>query len=619
MEKHKITFSPSGNSGYFEEGITIRDAALELGIVIEASCAGMGTCGECKVQVQKSDQPLTESEETLLTPEEIQSGIRLSCQLRIRQSLEVTIPEETEAVDTRIETEGQPGGYPLNPDTRRISLQVPTPELDAKYFDLEMVLQAIEETTEPVSPPPVSVIKELPEILRSNDFQISALLDEDELITVEPPDTSTIYGIVFDIGTTTLVAKLVDLTTGTIRAVESRLNPQREHGADVVSRIRYVMDHARGLERLRQSVVNAMNQMIENLSREAEIPITEIYKAVVVGNTTMEHLCLGVDPTYLAQAPYSPVFQGPLRVGATNIQLEIHPRGIVYLMPNLAGFVGGDITAALTVLNIPEQEAPSILVDIGTNGEVALILDGRVVCASSPAGPAWEGAKISRGMSAAPGAIERAEIENGTLHFQTIGNSLPNGICGSGLLDLTAAFRRSGLIDATGRIPDSSELSGAVSHELAERVRPAGNGTNSIYIADDIHNRELRLTQRDIREVQLAKSAIATGVEVLLRTEELSPDDLHNVYISGGFGNHIHGEDAVGIGLLPPVPSTNVRFIGNAAATGAEAVLLSREARHFAESLAREIEYREVANHPEFQEIYINNMRFPEPIPGLDE
>ncbi|MDE3059205.1 MAG: DUF4445 domain-containing protein, partial [Bacteroidota bacterium] len=551
-------------------------------------------------------------EEELLTPQEISKGVRLSCQAKIAGNCVCVVPQESQTFGDQIEIEGSKGHFPLDPDIRKIALTVPEPQLGEKYFDFEQVLSQLQKTGIRISKYTIHTARQLPALLRNNNFHITAVIDQEHLLTVEPGDTtSTLLGIAFDIGTTTVVAKLLDIKSGDVVAVASVLNPQKAYGADVVSRINYIVEHAGGLELLHRLIIKQMNELVGELCRKSEISPENVYKISVVGNTVMQHIVLNIDPRNVAYVPYTPAFQGPATISAKELGVKINEHGTAYFPPDLGCFVGSDITSMLTVLDIDEQETMQLAVDIGTNGEMVLGSKRKMVCSSSPAGPAWEGAYISWGMRAARGAIERAEIVDGDLAFRTVGEAEPIGICGSGLLDLVCEFVRAGVVEVSGRIPNADALPAAVGEKLKSRIVHRDTGANDISIACIDDEKAIMLTQKDIREVQLAKSAIASGIKILMKELGSTPEDIAAVYIAGGFGNHVRGQDALDSGLIPNVPVENVKFIGNAAIAGAEAMLLSKEAREKAEQLGKNVQYVEVADRKDFHEFFVDSMQFP--------
>lgn len=607
MPEHQILFLPSRQRSSFEEGTTFLDAALEIGILIESTCAGLGNCAKCRIVIPNGAVAAGSVEQTLLAPHELEKGVRLSCQARISGPAVCIVPETSRLLGDQILTEGHRGQVAVSPDIRKHFLTLTEPELGQKYFDAEVLARRL---GCPVHHN-LRAVRDLPGLLRANNFSLTAVLDQGRLLGIEPGDTtSSLYGVAVDIGTTTVAAKLLNLSEGSVLGVASSLNPQKSHGADVVSRIHYCVEHQGGLALMHQLIVRQIGELIERLTRQAGITPRQVYKISIAGNTVMSHFLLKVDPRNVASMPYVPAFQGPVTVDASELGLSINPCGVVYVLPNLGSFVGSDITAVLSVLDLDERDEIQLVVDIGTNGEMVLGSRARMLCCSSPAGPAWEGATITWGMRAARGAIERAEIVDGDLQIRTIGGVPPTGICGSGLLDLVCEFVRAGLIDASGRILNPRELGENVPAALKGRIEEGERGVNHLRVAQLGNAEYILLTQKDIREVQLAKAAIASGIATLIKELGIPPDRIEKISIAGAFGNHIRGQDAIDSGLVPTLDPARIQFIGNAALAGAEAVLLSQGARRRAEQLAEAIEYVEISGRADFQDMFVEAMGF---------
>ena len=611
---YRVEFLPQKAAGYFPEGTPLRDAALTLGIVVESTCAGLGNCAKCKVIAGEGVSPLTPAEIKHLTPEEIEKGVRLSCQANLVADCTCTVPPGSHALGERVLTEDNVGTTALSPDLKKFFLTIPEHKLGEKFFEFEAVLEALREQGQHIAGYPHSAVASVPGLLNPASRDLTAVIDHDRLITLEPGDTTNrLFGVAIDIGTTTLAARLVNLQNGEILAMASALNPQRAHGADIISRIHYLVEHPDGLQRLHRMVIHEINRLIETMTGEAGIRLQEIYKVVLVGNTVMHHLALNINPRHIAYKPYTPVLQGPTRFAAAQLEIAIHPEGSVYFPPNLACFVGSDLTAVLTVLDLLETTEPALVVDLGTNGEVVLGNREKILCTSAPAGPAWEGASIEWGMPAARGAIERAAVNNGELRILTIGQEKPLGLCGSGLIDLVCEFRRIGLIDPSGRILGPDEAPATVPEALRRRILVRDSGAHDVAVARTDDGKWITLTQKDVREVQLAKAAVKTGIDMLMQEYGLSASDISRVYISGGFGNHVRARDLHRLGLISrDIREKQLLFIGNAALAGAEAILRSRTMREKAEHLARMIQFVEIADRPDFQDVFVNAMTFPE-------
>jgi len=511
----------------------------------------------------------------------------------------------------RILTEGYNGPTAFDPEVKKVNIHMPPVELGSKQFDLENLTAALAEREYVVDEYGIGVVRMLAQRKRDTEASTTAVLDRRRLLAVESGDTtSECYGVAVDIGTTTLAAKLIDLSNGDVLAVETAVNPQATHGADVVARIKYTLEHKGGLQQLHRLITREINQLLIKLPTSAGVSVEHIYKVVLVGNTVMLHLALMVDPRHMGSQPYTPTFQGPIWLDSSSIGLKINPHGMVYGLPHLAGFVGSDITSVLTVLDLDESENIQLVIDMGTNGEMVLGSRERLLCCSSPAGPAWEGASITNGMPAMRGAIERAEIKGDDLVIQTVGGDAPVGICGSGLIDLVCEGLRAGLILSSGRISDPENLESRIPRALQQRIRLSNNNERAISITNLDEDRSIVLTQRDIREIQLAKGAIAAGIDLMMQELSIRPDQISRAFIAGAFGNHIRGQDVVDLGLIPGLPADRISFIGNAALSGAEAVLLSREKRLKAEALAVKLDYIEIADRPDFQKRFVKALQF---------
>ena len=611
MEEYKVVFLPQRQSGFFEAGTTVRDAALELGIVIESTCAGMGTCGTCKVIIKEGLCPPSDSDRTQLSTHELEAGARLSCRTVVNGHLSCFIPQSALQAGIRIMTEGHEDSRDIDSDTKKVCVRIAAAELGVKYFDLEEVLAALGRQNYAVKDYAMGVVRELARRERSDHEEITAVVDEGKLIAVEMGDTTEVlYGVAVDIGTTTVAAKLVDLAKGDVVAVASAGNPQATHGADVVTRIKYILENTGGLKHLHRLIITQVNTLVQDLANQVGISTDSIYKVILAGNTVMLHLAVNVDPRHMGAKPYIPAFQGPLRLDAFSLGVFIHPLGVVYGLPHLAGFVGSDITSVLTILNLEESDGIQLVIDMGTNGEMVLGSKERLLCCSSPAGPAWEGASISWGMRATRGAIERAEIDGENLIVQTVGNEPPAGICGSGLIDLVCECLRAGLILPSGRIADPDAVDTSVPLLLRQRIIASDNGERAIVIVNLEDAQPIVLTQRDIREVQLAKGAMRAGIELMMQELSISSSQISRMFIAGAFGNHIRGKDVIDLGLIPEKAPEKIAFIGNAALSGAEAVLRSSDRRIKAEKIAASMEYIEVADRPDFQERFVAALHF---------
>jgi uncharacterized 2Fe-2S/4Fe-4S cluster protein (DUF4445 family) len=429
-----------------------------------------------------------------------------------------------------------------------------------------------------------------------------------------------ILGLAVDIGTTTVVVKLLDMKDGRVLATEAELNPQTQYGDDVISRIAYAQSDAK-LAELHNVITDCINKLISRLCKQAHINAEHIYEACVVGNTTMNHIFLGFPVTQLGQAPYRafsveahnrrPASTRIGEAGPDELKLSINPAGNIYTVENIAGFIGSDTTAAAIAAGIDSTDETTLMVDIGTNGEIVLGTADKLYAASCAAGPALEGARISCGSRASAGAIEAVIASKNEIDLDVIGGRSPRSICGSGLIDAVAVLLQLGIIDQTGRFVEAEKLKGCVSPAILSRITEH-NGQRAFVLAENkrTKNGKVTLTQEDIRQVQLAKAAIRTGIKLLQKKISVSDNDIRHIYLAGAFGNYIRAESALRIGLLPNVPTERIHFIGNAACSGAQMMLLSRGLRTKAGELARKIEHIEIAHELQFADVFAESMAF---------
>ncbi|HHR84889.1 MAG TPA: DUF4445 domain-containing protein [Candidatus Acetothermia bacterium] len=447
---------------------------------------------------------------------------------------------------------------------------------------------------------PLPVLKKLPSILRDSGFSLTVIKTEKEILNLLPNDHSDeIYGVAIDIGTTTLACYLFDLTSGHQLAVAAGSNPQSAFGADVISRIGYVREQGEeGSEELRRLVVDALNQLITGMAQEAGIERDAIYKVTVVGNPTMLHLFLGIDPAAIDHSPYVPVIQNGLTLRGEEVGLAVSPLARVETLPAISAYVGSDIVAGMLYADMGTKDEIELFLDIGTNGEVVLSVGDRMFACSTAAGPAFEGASISQGMSALDGAIHQVTIEDGELSCSVIGGKEARGICGSGLLDAVAALRKIGLVDSSGRLRKSE-------HPLSSRIE--GEGTRARFLLSN----GVYLTQKDIREFQLAKGAIRAGIEVLLEHAAIDSDDINRLLVGGAFGSSLSSLSLLRTGLLPPISVERIRFVGNSAGQGAKLALRDRKLASRLQQLAKDTEYIELSFIESFSHRFIRQMRFP--------
>lgn len=596
---------------------SLLELIAQAGHTILSPCGGKGVCGKCKVQILSGNPgPLSKEEETCLSQEEIQAGYRLACKVMIEDDLTVRIPEGHGNSARKKRLNALPEGFQSRPLIKKQFEKVPKATLEEQTNDLDRIRRALGKPELAVNTEALITIQKA---ISEKRGKMTAVLwggkddpkTQELLLTAETGDTEAYqYGLAIDIGTTTVVAMLWDLNRGVMTDSEATANPQAVHGSDVISRIQYCMEEETHTGKLQEMVIHSINEMIEKICTRNAISPQYIYEAAVVGNTTMSHLFLGVNPASLARIPFSPVFREGIYQRADTLHLQVNPQAKVYVLPNIAGHVGSDITAVMLAADIFGQKGNTLAIDIGTNGEILAAKDGQVMACSTAAGPAFEGASIQCGMRAAKGAIERVEIRD-TVKLQTIEKAPPIGICGSGLIDLVAQLLSSGLVNENGNLLTSAEArQQGLPEELCRRLY--GQGADKGFLLGDRQDGEkIVITQKDIREVQLAKGAILGGMLTLLKKLSIQKDDIDRLIIAGAFGNYIDKESAVRIGLLPDIPTEKIISIGNGAGTGASMALLNGDMRRKAEEQTQKITHVELSQDMDFQDYYIDSMLFP--------
>ncbi len=605
LEKLLVTFLPDEVTAEVNPGETILDAARRAGVAIDAPCGRRGRCGKCRVLVVSGETGApTEEELSLLQPGELAMGERLACVATVWGAITVAVPESSRNMTRRKGTAALPYPIVAAPWTRKIAVQVPVAALATKDFraDLTRLWAALgmaEGATD------YFAVKALPEALRQGEGLVTAVLADGHLLTVEPGDTAAAhYGVALDVGTTTVAGYLLNLHTGEEVGAASLPNPQGIDGADVISRIEYSQNNPERVRKLQAQVMGAVNTILGTLAGEAEIDVAQIYELSMVGNTCMHHLFFGIDPATLGQSPYAPVVTAPLTTGAGALGIHAHPQAKLRALPNIAGFVGADTVGVLAGSQLAQRAGLYVAVDIGTNAEILVAQDGHVVACSTAAGPAFEGAKITHGMRAQAGAIDGVSITT-DLVIHTIDERAPIGICGSGIIDAIGELRRVGIIESSGRFTDHDELDDLPT-PLHARLREHGFALATA--AESGTGNEILLTQHDIREVQLVKSAIYSGVLTMLEKLGHTPADLDGLFIAGAFGAYITREHAIGIGLIPNVPIEKLTFLGNAAGTGAKMALLSTVEYDNIIKAAAKVGYVELAGDQSFSEHFMYSM-----------
>ena len=622
-EPIKVVFEPEGRRVEVPHGTSILDAARAADIALETPCGGKGHCGKCRMQVISGASEPNDAERKLFSAAQLKAGMRLACQNHLTGAAVISIPNEARFFGQKILEDGISRDVVPNPSFRKAFLKVPSATLEDQTCDLDRVKVAVAAWADgrglkaegPQSIPGaitagLPVIRSLPAMLHEADA-FTAVLKAGEVVAFEKGDTaSACYGVAVDIGTTTVVGLLVDLLTGKQLLAASRINPQVARGDDVISRLTHVREHHSGLKDLHDRIVGCINEIVGELCEKTGVPAEHIYELAAVGNTTMSHIFMGVNCGKLAESPFAAVVREAANVHPGDLGVKINPHGNVYVAPNIAGFVGGDTVGVIVATGLMHGSGARLAIDIGTNGELVLAAKGRVISCSTAAGPAFEGARIKMGMRAAHGAIDKV-VFNSDVEFTTIGNALPRGICGTGLIDSVAEMVRTGVVDYTGRIIDPDEA--PLPENFSRRIARNGDSNEFVLVnGDKSHNgQHIVLTQRDVREVQLAKGAMRAGIEILLTELGLTAQDIDEVYLAGAFGNFIRKRMAKGIGLLPDVDSGKIKFVGNAAGTGARMLLASKDFRAEADRISTAVRYVELAGRPDFQQAFAMSMLFP--------
>ena len=599
--KLEVTYLPYERTTRVPAGTTVFSAAHWIGLPIDSTCGGRGTCGKCKVRVVRGRPDASGPDHRLLRPQEIAEGWRLSCQAPIYEDMTCEVPQLLRV--PKAATMGLGRLVILDPNVRKVYLELTEPTLHDQRSDVARLGDALtEEGHDMVAS--VAVLRTLPPVFREAGFRVTAVLAGEHLVAVEPGDTTgDCFGVAFDVGTTTLVGTLMNLRTGMAASVQSTLNGQAPFGADVISRISHGMNGPEAIIELRDAVVATMNGILDGLYSETGVSPMQTYEAVVVGNVTMLHLLLGVDPSPLSMSPFTPAFMDQLSVEARDVGLRIHPQGYVQTLPALGAYVGADIVAGVLATGVVREDKLRVFVDVGTNGEIVLGSAQRALATAAPAGPAFEGSQIRCGMRATVGAIEGVTLSD-RVDLQVIGGDVhAQGICGSGLVDAVAQMLLAGLLDHSGRMKSASDVP---HHPLRERLIDV-DGVRAFLLADGVY-----LTQRDIRELQFAKGSIATGIKVLMDILGVSAEQIDEVLLGGSFGSYLNPESAKIIGLVPPVDVDRIIAVGNSAGEGAKIALLSYRERQVAFELPARIDYVELSGRSDFNDSFISVLGFPQ-------
>ena len=581
-------------------GVTVFDSASWNGIAIDSTCGGHGTCHKCKVQVSPA-APVTRHDERTFTPVQLDGGWRLACLVQATTDLAVHVPPLL--TRPKAATVGVGRQVILRPALQKRHVVLTEPTLADQRTDLDRLLDAIDDLELTCD---LAVLRRLPQVLREADFDVTAVVVDEALVDVEPGDTTAVqHAIAFDLGTTTVVATLLDVTTGTPLAVSSMLNKQQPYGGDVITRISATMLDPDTLGLLQEAAAATLRELADEVCAEAGVDPASVYEVAVAGNATMTALLLGIDPEPLGVAPFVMSTATPPTVLAADLGLAVHPRARAALFPALGAYVGGDIVAGMLATGMDRDKRTRLFIDVGTNCEIVLSDGDTIVSTAAPAGPAFEGGAIRCGMRAADGAIEVIKLGDADhpVELGVIGDVEARGLCGSGLVDAVSELVRVGLLDASGRFVPNEVAADAVPH-LAPRLTKIGE-ERVFYLSDDVY-----LSQRDVRELQFAKAAISTGWTLLLEQLGLGHDDVQQVLLAGSFGSYLSPASAVRIGLVPKLPVLRIVSAGNVAGEGAKMALLSVRERAGAATLLKEVEYVELSDRPDFNDRFVEQLSF---------
>ena len=621
-----IVFMPSGKRGRFPRGTAVLEAARGLGVDVDSVCGGRALCGRCQVEVAVGDfakHGINSTEDNVTAAGEaehrfaerrgLEQGRRLSCQARIETDVVIDVPASSQVHQQVVRKPHEHHDITIDPVVHPYFVEVPVPLLDEALGDLERLRNVLASewqlrdlTCEP------AVVRELQGVLAKGKRQLTvAVRNGNRIVAVWPGFRDRLYGVAFDVGSTTVAAHLCDLASGEVIASAGRMNPQIRYGEDLMSRVSYIMMNPGGEVKLIDAVRRAMNELIGEVADEAGIDVTEIVEMTIVGNPIMQHLVLGISPVELGTAPFALATDSSVDVRAADIDIAINPGGHAYALPCIAGHVGADAAGVLLAEAPQQHERVSLIVDVGTNAEILLGNGKRLLAASSPTGPAFEGAQISGGQRAAPGAIERVRIDKETHEprFRVIGCDLwsdapgfadevqqVTGICGSGIIEVVAEMYLAGILGADGKI------------DAPESARVVTDDRTMAYVLHD-GDPQIRITQNDVRAIQLAKAALHAGAQLLM--EHFGTDKVDRIRLAGAFGAHIDVKYAMTLGLIPECDLEQVSSAGNAAGTGARIALLNRESRALIEQQVRDVVKIETAVEPRFQEHFVAAMAIP--------
>ncbi len=624
-EQALVVFTPSGKRGRFATGTTVLEAARALGADLDSVCGGRGICGRCQIEVSEGEfakhgivssiahlSPFSDTEQSYMERRGLSAGRRLGCSARIVNDLVVDVPAESQLHRQVVRKEADQRLVAIDPAVRLYLVEVEAPDLAGAQGDLQRLLVALgrEWGIDGLAIDP-HVLAVLQRTLKEGKWQVTVAVHDGEVITgIWPGFFDEAFGVAFDVGSTTLAGHLCDLHTGEVLASTGVMNPQIRFGEDLMSRVSYVMMNPGGDREMTAAVRRSLDELVGELADQADVSRSQILEVTAVGNPIMHHLLLGLDPTELGTAPFALATDEAVRRSASEVGLTVHPGARLYVLPCIGGHVGADAAAVILAEAPHLGDDVTLLADVGTNAEIVLGNRGRLLAASSPTGPAFEGAQISGGQRAAPGAIERVRIDRETLEprFKVIGNDAwsnesefggvaVTGICGSGIIEVVAEMFLAGVISSDG----------VVNGDLASQ-RIVADGRTFSYVLWEGEPRVV-ITQNDVRQIQLAKAALYAGCRLLM--DHLGVERVDRIRLAGAFGSHIDPIHAMVLGLVPDCDPSKVGAAGNAAGAGARIALLSVAARREIERVVKTVEKIETAVEPRFQEHFVEAMGIP--------
>jgi uncharacterized 2Fe-2S/4Fe-4S cluster protein (DUF4445 family) len=601
---YQVDFEPIGKRIEVAPNTTLLEAAQQAGLALSSACGGVGSCGQCRLEILAgSVSPPTVDEEYILTELELQRGQRLACNTHLHSNVKVHVPKSSLITAQRLQLVGDLGELTLDPLIHAHGLEAPPPTLHDPRSDLERLAAALPSTPNQTIGAEPAVVRQIAFTARACNWRLTALLRDAEIVGVVPSGSPPV-GLAVDLGTTKIAASLLDLTDGNELALAGALNPQIGYGEDVISRLTHVWRNPEGGHTLAAMVRETLDNLLGELTEQAGVSRTQVADVCLVGNTAMTHLFLELPVHQLAVAPYVAATNAAIDVKAHDLGLTTAPGAYVHVLPCIGGFVGADHVAMILANRLDQTDHVVLGIDIGTNTEIALArpAGGFLTSVSCASGPAFEGAHISDGMRAAAGAIERVKLTETGLELKTVDDAPAIGLCGSGIIDAVAELRRWNLINERGRF-----------NRHNGRVRDGRYGAEFLLVPDSQSGsqRDIVITQNDINEIQLAKGAIRAGLEVLLDATDTAPEEVKEVIIAGAFGSFLKVKSALDMGLLPHLPHAGYRQVGNAALVGAKWALVSKQARARARQIVAQTNYLELTTYPKFSRRFALGMLFP--------